>query len=108
MIFGLFKKKMNQNELIFTFLTIVGNELAKGDEITQDSLLNSFDEYLIKSKTLLTNEQIKNIQSAIHMVCLSTSLQDNIYRLHTSADEDAENLFIQIHDEFKDFGLFCS
>ena len=82
-MFGLFKKKMTRNALIFTFLQLVGNLIDKhGKNISIPLIEDKFNEYLNFSKTKLSPDQLLSIKYASQIVCMNEELQEKILKLH--------------------------
>ena len=106
-MFGLFKKKVERNALIFIFLKIVGLELSEHKGISQRSIESRLEEFLKKSNSQLSTEQQQVIASAIHIVLSVSSMQSRILELHEAGVQNTEKLFIGILDEFQSYGIFC-
>uniref|UniRef100_UPI0040484AF3 hypothetical protein n=1 Tax=Polynucleobacter sp. TaxID=2029855 RepID=UPI0040484AF3 len=106
-MFGLFKKKVDQNALIFIFLKIVGAELFSTGAISQQSFDSRLNEYLSKSNSQIATEQQLTIKSAIHIVLLDENMQKRILNLHKADEENTQKLFLEILDEFQSYGIFC-
>lgn len=106
-MFGLFKKKVERNALIFIFLKIVGLELSENKDISRQSIESRVDEYLKVSNSQLSTEQQQVIEGAIFIVLAGGSMQSRILELHQADLQSTEKLFIEILDEFQSFGIFC-
>jgi hypothetical protein len=105
-MFGLFKKKVERNALIFIFLKIVGLELSEHRDISRQSIESRLDEFLNKSNSQLSTEQQQVIELAIHIVLSGGSIQSRILELHEADVQNTEKLFIEILDEFQSYGIF--
>ena len=106
-MFGLFKKKVERNALIFIFLKIVGLELSEHKGLSQQSIESRLEEFLKKSNSQLSTEQQQVIASAIHIVLSGSSIQSRILELHEADVQNTEKLFIEILDDFQSYGIFC-
>ena len=107
-MFGLFKKKVDRNELIFIFLQTVSSLIEKnGNRITVQMIENKIDEYLNNSKSILNQEQFMTIKSASQLVCLSEELQQKILDLHHSSESETKEKYLKVLDDFQSYGLFC-
>jgi hypothetical protein len=106
-MFGLFKKRMNRNALIFTFLQLVGDLIDKnGRDISISQIDNKFNEYLNYSKTKLSEDQLTSIKYASQIVCMNIELQEKILKLHHANESEVETKFLEVLDEFQSFGCF--
>jgi hypothetical protein len=106
-MFGLFKKKVKSNALIFIFLKIIGLELSEKREISKQAIESGLDKFLKKANSQLSIEQQQVIASAIHIVLTDSSMQRRILELHKADTQNTEKLFIEILDDFQSYGIFC-
>jgi len=102
---NLFKKKINRNQLIFIFLTIVEEEIKKGNELNLDLEKKVF-EMIQKTNYKLNENQISDITSGVHVVCLDKSLQDKIRSLEGSDDEFINQTYLEIQECFLNHGIY--
>ena len=58
-------------------------------------------------KKKLTNEQLVTLGYASQILSMSEEFQAKIIELNHSSIEDTKDRFIEIWEEFKNFGCFC-
>ena len=107
-MFGLFKKKLDSNALIFTFLQLVSPLLERhGGNINFALIENKLNEYLNYSNTKLSQDQLMTLKYASQILCMNEELQEKILRLHHASEQETKEKFLEVLDDFQSCGCFC-
>jgi hypothetical protein len=107
-MFGLFKKDISSLELCVLFIKVVTPivENKKEELLNLDLIEESVLRYANDSNKKISNEQLVTIGYASQILSMGEDLQTKIIELNNSSIEETKDKFIDIWDEFKNFGCF--